>query len=96
MEFIGTVKGAGNGYDDPGSVTINVTDEWEIELVVKGQDHGPTARIILGVDPGVDSVGALALVALKAERRAGEFVAAVQVAEIARRLGATLEENDTN
>jgi hypothetical protein len=96
MELIGTVKGAGNGYDDPGSVHINVTDEWEIELVVKGRDGGSIARVFLGVDPGVDSVFALALHALQAERRVGEWAAAAQVLDIARRLGVTLGGNHTN
>ena len=96
MEFIGRVEGAGNGYDDPGTVTINVTDEWEIELVVEGRDGGPTATVVLAFDPGVNSVVALALLALQAERRVGEWIAAAQVADIARRLGVTLGENHTN
>lgn len=96
MELIGTVQGAGNGYDDPGSLTITVTDEWDIELVVEGQDGGPTAKLVLGFDPGVNSIVALALLALQAERRVGEWMAAAQVAGIARRLGVTLEGNHTN
>lgn len=96
MEFIGTVTGAGNGYDDPGSVSINVTDEWDIELVVVGRDGGPTATVVLAVDPGFDSVSALALHALQAERRVGEWMVAAQVFDIARRLGVNLEENDAN
>lgn len=96
MEFIGTVKGAGNGYDDPGTVTINLTDEWEIELVVEGRDGGSTASVFLAFDPGVNSVVALALLALQAECRVGEWMVAAQVLDIARRLGVTLEENPTN
>ncbi|MEX0985015.1 MAG: hypothetical protein WD096_08195 [Actinomycetota bacterium] len=96
MEVIGTVKGAGNGYDDSGSVTINVTDDWEIELVVEGQYGGPVATVVLSFDPGVNSVVALALLALQAERRVGEWIAAAQVADIARRLGVTLGENQVN
>jgi hypothetical protein len=96
MEEIGKIQGAGDGYDDPGSVTISVTDEWEIELVVHGRDGGPTARVFLAIDPGVDSVYALALLALQAERRVGEWMAAAQVMDIARRLGVTLGETDTN
>lgn len=93
--MIGTVKGAGNGYDDPGSVTINVTDEWEIELVVEGPD-GAIVRVVLAFDPGVNSVVALALLALQAERRVGEWMAAAQVVDIARRLGVRLGENQAN
>jgi hypothetical protein len=96
MEFIGKVVGAGNGYDDPGTVTINVTNEWEIELVVEGRDGGPTATVFLAFDPGVNSIVALALLALKAERHVGELFAAAQVFDIARRLGVTLEENPSN
>ena len=96
MEFIGTVQGAGNGYDDPGSVTINITDQWEIELVVRGRDGGSTASVFLAFDPGVNSIVALALLALQAERRVGEWMAAAQVVDIARRLGVILEENPTN
>jgi hypothetical protein len=96
MEMIGTVRGAGNGYGDPGSATIYVTDEWEIELVVEGQDGGPTATVVLGFDPGVNSVVALALLALQSERRVGEWMAAAQVADIARRLGVTLGEDQAN
>lgn len=93
METIGTVGGAGNGYDDAGSVTINVVNGCNIELVAVGRDGGPTASVLLGFDPGVDSIVALALLALKAERRVGEWMAAAQVADIARRLGVKLEEN---
>jgi hypothetical protein len=96
MEVIGTVKGAGNGYDDPGCLHIVITDEQEIELIVTGRDGGSTARVFLAFDPGVDSVVALALLALQAERRVGEWMAAAQVLDIARRLGVTLEENHTN
>jgi hypothetical protein len=90
MGMIGMVQGAGDGYDDPGSVTINVTEEWEIELVAVGRDGGSTARVFLAFDPGVNSVVALALLALQAERRVGELLAAAQVADIARRLGVKL------
>lgn len=94
--MIGSVEGAGNGYDDPGKVTINVTDEWEIELVAVGRDGGATSRVLLAFDPGVNSVVALALLALQAERRVGELIAAAHVADIARRLGVTLGENEAN
>lgn len=96
MELIGTIHGAGDGYDDPGSVHIRVTDAWEIELIVEGRDGGPTAGVFLAFDPGVNSVVALALLALQAERRVGEWMAAAQVLDIARRLGVTLEENQAN
>ena len=62
-------------------------------LIVTGRDGRSTARMFLAVDPGVDSVFALALLALQAERCAGEWVAGAQVLDIARRLGVTLEEN---
>jgi hypothetical protein len=96
MEQIGTIQGAGDGYDDAGSVTISVTDTWDIELVVRGRDGGPTARVFLAIDPGVDSVFALALLALQAERRVGEWLAAAQIEDIARRLGVTLGEAENN
>nr|MBA2601619.1 hypothetical protein [Actinomycetota bacterium] len=56
------------------------TEEWEIELVAVGRDGGSTAKVFLPFDPGVDSVVALALLALQAERRVGEMLAAAQVA----------------
>ena len=96
MEKIGTVQGAGNGYEDPGSVTIMVTDEWEIELVATGRDGGPTVSVFLAIDPGFDSVVALALLALQAERAVGERAAAARDADIAGRLGVTLEEDEPN
>jgi hypothetical protein len=66
--MIGVVEGIGNGYDKPGSAKVNVTDEWEIELVVEGREDGPTARILLSFDPGPNSATALARLLLEAEK----------------------------
>lgn len=51
--------------------------------------------MILAFDPGVNSIVALALLALQAKRRVGELIAGAQVADIAGRPGVTLGENPT-
>jgi hypothetical protein len=75
MEVIGTVKGSGDGYDDPGSVHVGVNDAWQVELVVEGRDGGPTAKVILAPDLALDSASALALFTLQAERRVAALLA---------------------
>ncbi len=75
MQVIGRVQGAGNRYDDPGWAELRVTDEWDIELIVQGQDGGPTAKVIVAFEQGFNSATAMALLCLQAERHVGELVA---------------------
>jgi hypothetical protein len=88
MTIIGTVEGAGNGYDEAGSAQVSVTHEWDIELLVKGDDGESAARIFLAVDPGLNSVVSLARLLLEAEHRIGELWLEAHEASIARALSA--------
>lgn len=73
METIGIIPGP-DPDSDAGSVQVQVTDEWGIEIVAADRETGSVATVELAIDPGPDSAVELARLLLEAEARVGALV----------------------